>query len=427
MNSNNFLKFKRLLRFVWENKYSDFYRTKYKKAGFNPITDFNSIADVKKIPFLIREELSSADLTKLLFVNENEIDVISPTSGTTGKSFFTFHSKYDIVPDIHNPVYFGKVIMILTSHFRSTLFYESLKNSKNRENWLFTGDIHNLPASCQMAEQLGVNTIITTPTMAILLKDYIERYPNLKKSLKYFRLFGELLGLEKNKLLHELYPNLEIILSHGLSETRLTAIQCLYLARRGDEIYYHQAKDFDYYLECINQNSGKNTAMGERGEFIITTFWNSATPIIRYKTEDIISLKKNNCPCKASGPLLQFWGRKNRDTVRAGGVEFRTDALEKPLVNLINYVRDAFEVHIYEMFSEDKPKLKIILKLFLKDGVRESEKIKQKINKEFTLKWQISPRLNFEKAVDVGIFEPLQINFDKLPQLSKSKKIIILH
>jgi phenylacetate-CoA ligase len=422
-DNKNFLKFKKLLKFVWENKYSDFYRTKYKKAGFNPLIDFNSIDDVKKIPYLSKDELLSIKPIKLLFINEKGIDVISPTSGTTGKSFFTFHSKCD-TSSTCSPMDLGR-ILILFSHFRSTLFYAGHKSSKRR-NWLFTGDTYNLPASCQIAGQLGINTIHTTPTMAILLKDYIEKFPKLKKSLKIFLLCGELINTEKKRFLHRLYPNLKIILSHGLSEIRMTAMQCLNLAQREDKIYYHEEKEYDYYSENISQKSGKDAAMGERGEFVVTNFWNRATPMIRYKTGDIISLEKNNCPCKTPGPLLQFWGRKNYDSVRAGGIEFRTDALEKSLAKLANYVQEGFEVHIHEILSDSKPKLRIVLNLALKNKQKEPEKIKQKIENKLYLNWQLSPRLNFKKAVEVGLFEPLIINFVKFPLSIKTRKVIIL-
>ncbi|HEY0089582.1 MAG TPA: hypothetical protein VGB37_12105, partial [Candidatus Lokiarchaeia archaeon] len=152
-----------------------------------------------------------------------------------------------------------------------------------------------------------------------------------------------------------------------------------------------------------------------------------ATPLIRYLPGDLASFTENDCPCGAPGPLLQIWGRTNYDLVRAGGFELRTEMLEKTLLNLQNYLQDNFEGHIYENFVGNKPKIKVVLNLSLKEGVKESPELKQKIENEFLENWQLSPRLNLKKAMEAGLFEPLQINLVKFPKSQKSRRVLILH
>jgi hypothetical protein len=100
--------------------------------------------------------------------------------------------------------------------------------------------------------------------------------------------------------------------------------------------------------------------------------------------------------------------------------------LERSLTNLANYVKDAFEVHIHEILSDNKPRLRIILNLALQDGQKESEKIRQEIENHLSSNWQLSSRLNYEKAVKAGLFEPLKINFVKFPLSIKTRKALIL-
>jgi phenylacetate-CoA ligase len=421
-NNDNFSKFKELLQFVYENKHSDFYRIKFQKAGFNPLTDFSSINDIKKIPFLTKKELSSVNPHKLLFVNEKEIDFVRSTSGTTGKPLFIFTAGPDTESKSVINVNFGRFLLL----FSPLGIAATYRHFKNSGYFMAIGDIHNLPASLQTASELKINTIYTTATMAIILKDYFPNYPKLNESLKYLYLAGEFITPHKKKFLQGLYPNLEIFLGYGTAETNQTAFQCQYLIKQKDQIYFH-TKPNNQYIEIINPDTNQEVEMEEKGEIVLTNFGNLAMPAIRYKTGDLGSLKKNNCSCQLPGPLLQIWGRLNYDIVKAGGFELRTDMLEKPLFNLQEYLQRTFEGHIYENFIGTNPKIKLVLNLCLKHGVKESPELKTKIENEFLENWQISPMFNLKKAVAAGLFEVPQINFVESSHSAKEKKALILH
>jgi phenylacetate-CoA ligase len=423
-SNESFEKFKKILKFVYKNQYSDFYRAKYKKTNFNPLSDFESIKDIEKIPFLIRKELENINPLKLLFIGEKEGTYVHCTSGTTGKPVFIFYSKFQplhILDDFG--IHFGKVLLLRNVLGGSNNPIQAYKDDGCQ---ILTGDIHNIPASCNLASEFGVNSILTTPTLAIILSDYLQRYPKLRKTLRFLLLSGEPVSIYKKKVLRKLYPNLEIFILYGSQESGRIGFQCRFLSKRTDQIYLHSRIEANY-LEVMNADTGKKVAIGEKGELVLTSLQNLATPLIRYKTGDLVSFKKNDCPCKFPGPLLQFWGRKNYDIVKAGGIEFRSHMLEKPLLNLRNYLKEDFEAHFYENYIYNKPKITIKLNLSLREGVEDSQLLKQKIKTEFLENWQLSARLNLNKAIEAGIIEPLQINFVKFPQSAKSKKFLILH
>ena len=431
MKNDAFLKFKNLLSFVFDNKYSDFYRNKYEKSGFNPASDFNSIDNIKKIPFLAKKELLDVELFNLLFVDEKKVGAIAVTSGTTGKPLVIFYHE----SDLYSPPYFSHLtnekirgLCLLPNPAMSLLLYHlyALSIKKVDGPRILIGDASNLSNSCKLAGMLKTNFIYTFPSMAIILKDYFEHYPDLKKSLKFLMLTGELLSPEKKRFLETLYPNLKILLQYTSSEGPSVGFQCQYLTKRNDQIYYH-ARVGDYYLEIINPETEEDAKFGEKGELVITNFWNSATPLIRYKTGDLVSFAENNCPCGIPGPLLQHWGRVNYDVVKAGGFVLRTEMLEKPLLNLKSYLKDAFECHAYESFIGTVPRVKIVLNLSLKEGIKKSPELKKMIENEFLENWQLSPRFNLKKAVGAGLFEPLQINFVKFPKSVKPRKILVAH
>ena len=423
MNKNNFLKIKKLLKFVYNNPYSDFYRTKYKKAGFNPLTDFKSIKDIKKIPFLTKKELLNANFSKLLFVNKKDVLCVKSTSGTTGKPLYIFYSKLDGINKWILKKDLGRVLVLVDP---INIYYLSLDITNNGFLPL-NGNIHNLPATVRMAADLQINTVYSSPTLIIILNDYLKDYPIVKKSLKYFYLFGEIINHRKKKLLQKLYPGVTIILSYGTIETATIGFQCKYLVKRGNQIYYHPRFDW-VHIEIVNPDTEEEVKPGEKGEIVITNFYLRGTPIIRYKIGDLVSLKEEkNCSCGFPGPLLQVWGRANYDYVKAGGFELRREFLEKIIDNSKSFLKDSFEAHIYENFENNKPKIRIELNLSLKKGVQESIFLKQRVEKELLETWQISSKLKLKKAIEAGLFEPIKINFIGLPASFKSKKTLILH
>lgn len=423
MNDNDLLKFKKILRFVYENKLSDFYRAKYDKAGFDPLADFRSMDDIEKIPLLSKKELSQKTAGEILFVPEKDILCIAASSGTTGEPMLFFHSKPEKpgVFRLHGAP-FGRM-MFLRNPLRAG---RDASRAHELECASLVGDIHDLSTSCRLAEKAGIETIATIPTLAIILKDYLKKYPNLEKSLKFFRLSGETVSPLKKNFLKKLFPGVEIFFHYGSAETSRRAYQCRYLARKDGPVFYHPLLA-DFHFELIDQETGRPAKFGAKGELVLTDFWNRATPLIRYKSGDLASFHKNDCPCGAPGPLLQVWGRINRDSVRAGGFEIRKDMLEKPLINLRNYIKEDFEAHIYESFVNTKPKIKIILNLSLREGVEESPWLKKTIIDEFSKNWQFSPRLNLKAAIEAGLFDPLEINFVHFPQSPKTKGVLTLH
>jgi len=423
-NRNSFLKIKKLLKFAYNNRYSDFYREKYKKAGFNPLTDFKSIEDIRKIPFLTKEELLKANLYKLLFVNEKDVLCTRSTSGTTKKPLYLFLSKQDKKHwSKQTEINFGKILILFNA---PNAYFQSIGTKHCTTLWASTGDLHDLPAAARMAADLQVNTIYTIPPLAIILSDYLKDYPSLKKSLKYLYLAGEVVSPKKKKSLQILYPGVKIFFCYGCAETLGLGLQCEYLAK-ADQIYFHSLFDINH-TEIINPKTEKEVGMGEKGEIVVTSLYLFSMPIIRYKTGDLGSLKKGkDCPCGYPGPLLQVWGRVNYDIVKAGGFELRKEFLEKAIDSFKNLLKDSFEAHVYENFEDNKPKIRIELNFSLKKGVRESILLKQRIEKELLENWQVSSKLKLKKAIEAGLFEPVKINFIEFPFSAKTRKSLVLH
>jgi phenylacetate-CoA ligase len=430
MNKNQFLKIKKILEFAYNNRYSDFYKKKYKKAGFNPLTDFKSIEDYKKIPFLTKEELVNADPFQLLFVKQKDILCIKATSGTIGKPLYLFSSKFDKLVTTNYPY------MPIKSSDKFLYFVDSLNARQIAElatRWQFaiSGNMYSLPETARLANDFQINTIFAYPTLAILFKKCIESYPNLNKSLKCLSLGGENLTVRKKKIIQELYPGVKIFTSYGTAENTLLGSQCEYLSKMNDQIIYLHPHFNCQFIEIIDPNTEKELKDGEVGQIVATSFYLRGTPIIRYKIEDLVSIKKGEkCSCGRSSYYMQFLGRiDNGLSIRVAGFELRKEFLEKILDSFKNILGESFEVHIYEKFENNLPKIKLELNLTPLKSLREALSIKQKIENEILERWQISPKLNLRKAIQAGLFEPIRISFiNPNPTFGiKVKKKLILH
>lgn len=415
-----------LLSFVVNNTQTAFYRNKYAQAGFDYTTDFKSLDDIKKIPFVTKAELTAVPSEQLRFVPESEVRGLTATSGTTsGTSLLSFLAPSPLTQQIVTDEYVDhgtSMIMFPPLRAGSIMYYYQL-----RKQVAILGDIHNLPASCLMAAQAKVRTIMTTPTLAIILKKYIEAQPALVESLKYFRLAGEVLSPSKKAYIQSLYPNLSLFSIYGSSEVGRAASQCAELAKSTTEETLYHPNVQGFYFEIINPETGAVLPHQEKGELVITDFSNSGTPLIRYRTGDLACIIDKPCTCRVAGPRLSFYGRINRDSVRAGGFDIRRDMIEKPILALKHLIHPDYEIHVYEKYVQEKPIVRLVLHLSLHDGVLPTIENREEIVQTFTELLQFSPTLSFSQAKELGLFSPLELEFITFPKAAKTVEKIILH
>jgi phenylacetate-CoA ligase len=65
--------------------------------------------------------------------------------------------------------------------------------------------------------------------------------------------------------------------------------------------------------EVVHPDTGERVAEGEPGELVLTTLRRHPQPLVRYRTGDLVRLRRHDCPCGLSGPLI-FGGLRRRET-----------------------------------------------------------------------------------------------------------------
>lgn len=414
------VQWKGLLRFIMKETENDLYREHYAAAGFDPAT-FESLEDIPRVPFLTKATLAAAT-GGLRFVPWLEVRSVSPTGGTTsGMPLLTYYAPSEHAVWSAENADLGTTLILMNPMRAGSMLYFYFM----REQLALLGDLHNLPATCSIAAMMGIRTITTTPTMAIMLKQHLDAFPAIYDTLRYIRLAGELITPEKKRFVASLYPGCHVPSIYASGEAGRVAAQCHTLIERDDVLWYHAPRAHSF-VEVIDPETGARVPDGTQGELVVTDFTNRATPFVRYRTGDEARIVPEACPCGSEDPMIELFGRAGHDSVRAGGFELRRDMIDQVLMRLTDTVRQDFEAHIEERFEATNPALKVELRLSLIEGIEDTDAVRAKIRDTFLDHWRLSPSLTAREASARGLLLPIALAFIEFPESAKAVGKLIL-
>jgi phenylacetate-CoA ligase len=144
----------------------------------------------------------------------------------------------------------------------------------------------------------------------------------------------------------------------------------------------------EFIAEVINPNTGEPTKPGENGELIITNLGRIGSPLIRYRTADLVRPSDQPCPCGSPFLLLEggVLGRVD-DMIIVRGVNVFPSAVE-------NVLREFPEIEEFRVEIFAKQALKEI-KLILEPNPDQSsaeglaEKIGHRVRERIGLRPQV--------------------------------------
>ncbi|MFX0198874.1 MAG: phenylacetate--CoA ligase family protein, partial [Candidatus Hodarchaeota archaeon] len=168
----------------------------------------------------------------------------------------------------------------------------------------------------------------------------------------------------------EAFPGSRLFCWYGHAEQVILAAMCEY----SDQYHIWPF----YGLTEILDQSGLQTEANETGELIGTSFWNYATPFVRYRTMDMAKKGTFGCPkCRRQFQLLEkIDGRLQEIVVSKTGRYISMTA--------INMHSDVFD-HVKQFqFYQDFPG-KIIFKVVMNENYVENDthKIRHELMKKF--------------------------------------------
>ncbi|SNR84653.1 phenylacetate--CoA ligase family protein [Desulfurobacterium atlanticum] len=362
-----------------------FYRKKFEEANIKP-SDINTLEDIKKLPFTVKQDLRDNYPFGLFAVPIEQIVRIHSSSGTTGKPTVVGYTEHDMKV--------WQEVMIRTYLMADVNEKDVVHNAYGYG--LFTGGLgfHDaaqaigaavVPASggftkrqLMLMKDFGTTILCCTPSFALHLAEVArEEGYDLKKD---FKLRAGFFGAEPaSKGLKETVAKLwgiQYVEAYGLSEIigPGVAATCKY----GN---LHIFEDH-FYPEIIDPETGEVLPDGEEGELVLTTLTKQALPMIRYRTKDITVLRREPCPCGRTIVYMENIKGRSDDMLIVNGVNVFPSQIEH-VITKIEGLTPNYIIVVDKKGVLDKLEVWIeVDEMMLTDGIGSLDNLKRKIEED---------------------------------------------
>ncbi|NUO79291.1 phenylacetate--CoA ligase family protein [candidate division KSB1 bacterium] len=344
------------------------YHALYKDAGIAP-SDIRSLADFKRVPRvdkkLLRDNL--ADFTSRAIPQSQRIYVT--TGGSTGEPLGFYHTRSNHVREaafLH--------MSFERSGWRPDESLAILRGAfigSEQQFWEFDRDKNQLLLSSYFLTERSYEQYIEKilahkprhlsayPSSATMLAAMIlSRGEAGRINFQTILLESENIYDWQREKLRAAFPNAKIFGAYGHTEQAVLATMC-----ERSEAYH--VWPFYGHAEILNA-TGNEAQEGESGEAIATSFWNEATPFIRYRTTDFVRKGASHCAqCGRRFQLLDaIEGRLQEFIVTKTGRYISMTAL-----NMHSAVFD--RVRQFQFYQDTAGK--VVFKVMRKEGYSESD------------------------------------------------------
>ncbi len=286
------------VRRVYDNV--KYYRDLMDAQGVSP-DDIKSVDDIKKLPFLSKEDLRIAYPYGLLGTDLKNCVRIHSTSGTTGKRVVAFYTQHDI--DLWEECCARAIVAAGGSSddvcqvcYGYGLFTggSGLHGGSHKVGCLtLPMSSGNTERQIQFMMDLGATILCCTPSYAAYLGESLAEAGYKPEDNK---LRAGIFGAEP--WTEEMRRNIEKSLGikaydiYGLTETSGPGVAFECEAQNGMHI-----NEDHFYAEIIDPETGEVLPDGEKGELVFTSLDKEAFPLLRYRTRDICVLTREKCSC----------------------------------------------------------------------------------------------------------------------------------
>lgn len=383
---------KKILRFVWQSRFSDFYREKFAKAGLG-LQDIKTWEDFKRLPFTTKEEIIARDPDELLFLPLQEVSFVRYSSGTSGRGLSVVYKSPTELERFYKKVAprFERILILASPR----AVPQEYSRYRSLGKLVVVGEPQNLEASAVLAAKTKIDAISASPSLLLNFLPYLKKHYD-PAGIKFLRLGTEGVTPLGRKLLKNQFPAALLFSVYSSTEATNIAYQCPVLA--ADDNAFNIYHPVPWYLfETVG------------GELVLTALEKMPFPLVRYRTGDRGELFQRSCRC-GQKLALRVYGRLGSDVLRVEGVEFRRGQIEKIFSSLEEWIKKG-SVHVYEELADDKIIPRIVLWVVTQKELSSLEK--EKILTLFSEKLFVSQHQTLGDLVRKGVFKKPLLEIQK--------------
>ena len=286
------------VRHVYDNV--KYYRDLMDAKGVKP-EDIKSVDDIRKLPFLTKDDLREAYPYGLLGTDLKNCVRIQSTSGTTGKRVVAFYTQHDI--DLWEECCARAIVAVGGTNedvcqvcYGYGLFTggPGLNGGSHKVGCLtLPMSSGNTERQIQFMMDLGATILCCTPSYAAYLGESLAEagYKPEDNKLKA-GIFGAEPWTEEMRRGIEKSLGIKAYDIYGLTETSGPGVSFECEEQTGMHI-----NEDHFYAEIIDPDTGEVLPEGEKGELVFTSLDKEAFPLLRYRTRDICVLTRKKCSC----------------------------------------------------------------------------------------------------------------------------------
>lgn len=285
------------VKHVWDNV--PYYRKKMEEKGVTP-EDIKSADDLRKLPFMTKDDLRECYPYGLLAVPLEDCVRIQSTSGTTGKRVVAFYTQHDI--DLWEDCCARAITAVggtkddvCQVSYGYGLFTggAGLNGGSHKVGCLtLPMSSGNTDRQLQFMCDLGSTILCCTPSYAAYLgESAVERGIQSELKLKA-GIFGAEAWTEEMRRDIENKLGLKAYDIYGLTEISGPGVAFECEAQNGMHI-----NEDHFIAEIIDPETEEVLPEGEKGELVFTSITKEAFPLLRYRTRDICVLSREKCSC----------------------------------------------------------------------------------------------------------------------------------
>jgi len=324
---------KQVVQYCYDH--SPFYQQRFRDVGLKP-EHIRTLADVKNIPFTIKNDLRDNYPFGLFAVPQKDVVRLHASSGTTGKPTVVGYTQNDL--DMWKNVMARLICAtgVTGDDVAQVAFgYGMFTGALGLHNGLEKVGCTVIPASAgntqrqlMMMKDFGTTVLIGTPSYALYLAEAAEAaglVPGKDIKLRIGLFGGE--G-HSEKMRTELQTRLGILATenYGLSEVIGPGVSGECWCQCGMHI-----NEDHFYPEIIDPDTGEVLPMGAEGELVLTAMTKEALPILRYRTKDITRLIEEPCKCGRTTVRMEKIHGRSDDMLIIRGVNVFPTQIEEVL------------------------------------------------------------------------------------------------